>query len=390
MGVPYKLIGGTRFYERKEVKDVLAYLRLALNPADTVSLGRVLNVPARGIGDRTVSEIQRWASRHGWSIFDTLQEIAKSDGSEPGSAGSLLQARARNAVRGFVDLVHVLNRGAQELTPLELFDMLLERTGYAAFIRDGTDEGEERWSNITEVRTKAQAFGEIAPPLGLAALLEEVSLVQDVDTYDPDSDGVTLITLHAAKGLEFPYVMIVGMEEGLSPHSRSMDDPAQMEEERRLMYVGVTRAKKGLTLVHAHHRMLYGNSSVNQPSRFLSDIPLELTRPAFPGSVRARASQPAMTPSRGPGSFGRSNQRPQPAPPRTAPGPGPVAAASAPEKPVITEQQYQPGDRVFHPTFGAGIVVTSVLVRGDEEVTVAFEGKGVKKLSVAYAPLQRG
>ncbi len=382
MGVPYKLIGGTRFYERKEVKDVLAYLRLALNPADSVSLGRVLNVPARGIGERTVSEIQRWAGRHGWSIFETLEEIATDPGGDSNSAGSLLQPRARTAVRNFVDLVHILNRAAQEMTPLEVLDVLLERSGYASFVRDGTDEGEERWANITELRTKAQAFSDIGAPLALAALLEEVSLVQDVDAYDPESDGVTLITLHAAKGLEFPYVMILGMEEGLCPHSRSMDDPSQMEEERRLMYVGVTRAMKGLTLVHAHHRMLYGNSMVNQPSRFLSDIPAELTKSAFPGSA-PRIAAPVQA-----GRATSAFRRPFPAQQPAAVGVGPSKPA-AEGPPVILEQQYQPGDRVHHPTFGPGIVVTSVLARGDEEVTVAFEGKGVKKLSVAYAPLQR-
>jgi len=376
MGVPYKLIGGTRFYERKEVKDVLAYLRLALNPLDTVSLVRILNVPARGIGDRTANEIQRWAGRHGRSIFETLEEVATGDGSEPGSAGALLQTRARNAVRGFVDLIRLLGRAAQEMTPLDLLDLLLERSGYAASVRDGTDAGEERWANITELRTKAQAFAELAPPLGLAALLEEVSLVQDVDSYDPASDGVTLITLHAAKGLEFPYVIIVGMEEGLCPHSRSMDDPTQMEEERRLVYVGITRAMRGLCLVHAHHRTLYGNSMINQPSRFLGDIPLELTREAFP-SVRARGLVPN----------GRVAAGAQWRPVNGSTEPAAVASAGAPQPAV--EQQYQPGDRVYHPAFGSGIVVTSVLARGDEEITVAFEGKGVKKLSVAYAPLQR-
>src|SRR5207302_5382963 len=223
-GIPYRLVGGTRFYERKEVKDILAYLRLAENPADTVSLTRVLNVPPRGIGDKTVAEVQKWAGRRGLSLASGLQTIADESDED-----SVLQGRARNAVRGFVHLLRAFSRASQELTPIELLDMILDQSGYADYLQDGMEEGTERWSNVLELRTKAQAFGELAPPMGLAALLEEVALVQDVDSYDPQANGVTLITLHAAKGLEFPYVFIVGMTEGLCPHSRSMDDLAQME-----------------------------------------------------------------------------------------------------------------------------------------------------------------
>ncbi len=368
-GVPYRLVGGTRFYERKEVKDVLAYLRLAQNPSDAVSLNRVINVPPRGIGDKTITEVQRWAGRRGLSLAGGLQALADEEDEDVP-----LQGRARNAVRAFVHLVRAFTRAAQELTPIELLDMILEQSGYASYVQDGTEEGEERWANVKELRTKAEDFGEIAPPLGLAALLEEVALVQDVDSYDPLADGVTLITLHAAKGLEYPYVFIIGMEEGLCPHSRSMDDPAQMEEERRLVYVGITRAMRGLYLVYAYRRMLFGNPSENQPSRFLLNIPPELmTRPFGRTETRAGAVGMSARPS-GNGALAAVASRP-------------VAVASKPEP--RTEQQYQPGDRVFHPAFGTGVVVTSLLARGDEEVTVAFEGKGVKKLSAAYAPLQR-
>ena len=368
-GIPYRLVGGTRFYERKEVKDVLAYLRLAQNPSDTVSLNRVINVPPRGIGDKTIAEVQRWAGRRGMSLAAGLQAVADASDED-----SILQGRARNAVRSFVHLLGAFTRAAQELTPLELLDMVLEQSGYATYVQDGTEEGEERWANVKELRTKAEDFGEIAPPLGLAALLEEVSLVQDVDSYDPLADGVTLITLHAAKGLEFPYVFMVGMEEGLCPHSRSMDDPAQMEEERRLVYVGITRAMRGLYLVYAYRRMLFGNPSENQPSRFLLNIPPELTARPF-GRTESRAEAVGMA------------ARPQGNGALAAVAPRSSSSLSQPEP--RTEQQFQPGDRVFHPAFGTGVVVTSLLARGDEEVTVAFEGKGVKKLSAAYAPLQR-
>jgi DNA helicase II / ATP-dependent DNA helicase PcrA len=388
LGVPYRLVGGVRFYERKEVKDVLAYLRLALNANDSVSLQRVLNVPARGIGDRTVAEIDRWASRRGMTFLDGLEAVA--EGGERGAPA--LQPRAQNAVRRFIGLLRVLNRAANELPPLEVLDVLLEQSGYAHFVRDGTEEGEERWANITELRTKARDFGDFAPPNGLASMLEEVSLVQDVDTYDVEADGTTLITLHAAKGLEYPYVFIVGMEEGLCPHSRSMDDISQMEEERRLVYVGMTRAMRGLYLVYTTRRALYGNINWAEPSRFIRDIPPQLLQMPFTSNERITSAtrntagtrpnrSDRYAPVRRPGS---ASYEPDVHPDL----PTPAGDADFAE-PSPVDQQFFAGDRVFHPAFGTGIVVSSELVRGDEEVTVAFEGKGVKKLSVAYAPLQR-
>ena len=383
-GMPYRLVGGTRFYERKEVKDVLAYLRLAQNAADTVSLARVINVPARGIGERTISEVQRWSERSGLSFLEGLQALA--DGRDTATGQAILQARARNAVRVFVDLLAALGRGRTDLNTLDLLGFILEASGYARSIRDGSEEGEERWQNILELRTKAADFAEIAPPLGLAALLEEVALVQDVDSYDPEVEGVTLITLHAAKGLEFPYVFIIGLEEGLCPHSRSLDDPMQMEEERRLVYVGITRAMQGLYLIHAFRRTLYGISMNNEPSRFLADIPPQLRNGGRPAPAQSAGGARA---------YGRGFTSAQRAPvsgaarPITMPALEPVArpesSAPAPE----SDPQFFPGDRVFHPSFGSGVVVASLMNRGDEEVTIAFESKGVKKLSASFAPLQR-
>ncbi len=389
-GMPYRLVGGTRFYERKEVKDVLAYLRLAQNPSDTVSLARVINVPARGIGERTIEEVQRWGERAGLPFIEAIEAVA--DGRDEASGHPVLQARARNAIRNFADLVRSIGRGRTELNTLDLLDFTLEASGYARHLRDGTDEGEDRWQNIMELRTKADKFAELAPPLGLAALLEEVALVQDVDSFDAaNSDGVTLITLHAAKGLEFPFVFMVGLEEGLCPHSRSLDDPGQMEEERRLVYVGITRAMLGLYMVHAYRRTLYGMSMNNEPSRFLADIPAHLQE----GGRAARAKPLDRRPSVGqtpiPAVFLGKPMGNSPVPhiaagprPETIGGPPMPAPAS-----LVAEQQYTPGDRVFHPAFGTGVVVSSVINRGDEEVTIAFEGKGVKKLSASYAPLQR-
>jgi DNA helicase II / ATP-dependent DNA helicase PcrA len=409
-GMPYRLVGGTRFYERKEVKDVLAYLRLTQNPADSVSLARIINVPARGIGERTITEVQHWGERAGLTFIEAIDAVA--DGKDEAEGHSILQGRARNAIRSFADLIRALGRARTDLNTLDLLDFVLDASGYARHLRDGTDEGEERWQNIMELRTKAADFAELAPPLGLAALLEEVALVQDVDSFDPNSDGVTLITLHAAKGLEFPFVFLVGLEEGLCPHSRSLDDPLQMEEERRLVYVGITRAMRGLYMVHAYRRTLYGMSMNNEPSRFLADVPANLreggrSAPAHPvGSTgfaprdypaRASAAERTEIP---PVFFGKSmNGSSIPAAPipkfmvpHIAAGPRPETIGGppmpAPPQPG-SDQQYFPGDRVHHPAFGTGVVVSSVVNRGDEEVTIAFEGKGIKKLSASYAPLQR-
>jgi DNA helicase-2/ATP-dependent DNA helicase PcrA len=306
------------------------------------------------------------------------------------------------------------------MTTAELLDFMLESSGYANHVRDGSEEGEERWANIMELRTKANEFAELAPPLGLAAMLEEVALVQDVDGFNAESNGVTLITLHAAKGLEFPFVFMVGLEEGLCPHSRSLDDPAQMEEERRLVYVGITRAMQGLYLVHAAHRMLYGSVAQNAPSRFLIDIPLELMTGGRPAPHVMGNGRPAVAPAgwtttprierNGADSIRAFTPSisVSPLPLGHHPGrrlAGPRGSGGAPQlqrtgeganghtkgagEDSSGEQQYFPGDRVFHPSFGTGVVVSSLMHRGDEEVTIAFEGKGVKKLMAAYAPLQR-
>lgn len=384
-GIPYRLVGGTRFYERKEVKDVLAYLRLAQNPSDSISLARVINVPARGIGERTITEAQRWAERAGLSFLEGLQALA--DGRDEAAGHAVLQARARNAIRSFVDLIAALGRGRIDLNTLDLLDFTLEASGYARHTRDGSEDGEERWQNILELRTKATDFAELAPPLGLAALLEEVALVQDVDSYDFQVEGVTLITLHAAKGLEFPCVFIVGLEEGLCPHSRSLDDPMQMEEERRLVYVGITRAMQGLYLVHAYRRTLYGISMNNEPSRFLADIPSHLCSGGRKARPDTKPGSAAVSGGFGPATRGQV--------PRRTPLDVPTAALTAPARGLpaapaaALDQRFFPGDRVFHPSFGAGVVVSSLINRGDEEVTIAFEGKGVKKLAASYAPLQR-
>jgi DNA helicase-2/ATP-dependent DNA helicase PcrA len=417
-GIPYQLVGGVRFYERREVKDALAYLRLARNPADRVALGRIINVPARGIGAKTVEELNAWAESRDTSLWEAV--LASSDNPN-------LAPRSRAQLAVFAELMQGLMSMAAEEPPSALFDAAVERSGLQAALQDGTDEGEERWTNLLELRGHAAEFDEIAPPEGLARLLEEVALVSDQDELEDIPDRATLITLHAAKGLEFPVVFIVGMEEGLLPHRRALEDERELEEERRLTYVGMTRAMDRLYLVHAHHRSTYGVGAQSDPSRFLAELPEDLLaseRSAAPfrrGGERWAGTDDdsGWLPSgyRSPTTRRVSEPlRPINLPDHSAPvpvgreldaarervasatyegatvdlgsgtfsGPGSAGSDGAGDEPA-----WKAGDRVRHRRFGDGIVVSSRIVKGDEEVTVAFVGEGVKRLIAAYAGLDR-
>ncbi len=361
-GMPYKLVGATRFYARREIKDVLAYLRMVHNPNDGISLARVLNVPPRGIGAKTAASLARWADELGTSIYGALQVLNSE--SDPRTTIPFA-TRARRALRDFAALWDDLIAARNRLGVLELLDLTLERTGYARWIQDGTTEGEERWHNILELRTVAQEYGALPVQEGLTTFLEEVALVSDTDDLEEATDAPTLLTLHSAKGLEFPVVFIVGLEEGILPHSRSFDDPEEMEEERRLCYVGITRAKERLYLVHAFRRMLYGQSEMGIPSRFVRDIPHHL----LAGQEVVRARQTSL----GAGVPGRRAR----------------AVASALSVHHATKTEFRAGDKVCHPAFGEGTVIASQIHSGDEEVTVAFAGRGIKKLAVSMTELEK-
>jgi DNA helicase-2/ATP-dependent DNA helicase PcrA len=351
--IPHTVMG-LRFYERKEVKDLLAYLRLLHNPEDSLSLRRIINVPPRGIGDRTLGALDLWARQQRVSLWTALRRLR---GDEPAAASPPpIGARGLQCLLDFLALIEDLQTAARQTDLLTLMDLVLHRTGYADHIRDGTEEGEERWRNLKELATVALPYVDLPPPQGLVAFLEETALASEVDTLREDSDAVRLLTLHAAKGLEFPVVFIVGLEEGLCPHSRSLDDPVRLEEERRLFYVGMTRARERLYLVYALRRSLYGGVTESQPSRFLGDIP--------PHLVRTRARPSAR--------LGRSSE------------PAPVAVPAGPAQP-----RFRPGDRVRHATFGEGVVLQSTLSGGDEIVTVLFPRVGEKRLLAGYAPLER-
>jgi DNA helicase-2/ATP-dependent DNA helicase PcrA len=374
-GIPYQLIGATRFYERREVKDVLAYLRLAHNPFDLVSFLRVVNVPSRGIGARTIEQFEKWAARIGVPHYTALQVLARQEARDlTGDTATFerhpLAARQAGALVGFLELLDEIIEVATKNSVAVLIDGILERTQYGRYLRDAHDddpqEAEERWANVQELRNVASEFDGLAEESALQAFLENVALVSDQDELKDEADSggaVTLITLHSAKGLEFPVVFMIAMEEGVLPHVRSFDDPAQMEEERRLCYVGMTRAKERLYLLRAFKRFGGGSSGHNPPSRFLRDLPAELFIAKSPVSTIA-----AATPIR---------YR------------GPQRAAAAAED-VPQEAAFSGGERVRHPRFGEGIVVGCVVKGDDQELTVAFKGEtGIKKLMLSFAPLER-
>ena len=403
-GLPYRVVGATRFYGRREVKDVLAYLRLVYNPDDAASLERVLNVPARGIGPKTVAAVRDWASGEGLSWQGAMERLAQDDGAAP------IDGRSRRALLAFHGLMEGLRRTAAETDILTLFDETLTRSGYADYIHEHTEEGEERWRNVQELRAVASDYAGLLPGDALAAFLTNVALVADADTLRDEADAVTLLTLHAAKGLEFQTVFLVGLEEKLLPHSRSQDDRDQMEEERRLCYVGLTRARERLYLTYTFRRNVFGNQELSEPSRFLHDIPESLlccpggkeparlsrrserpTAPRLPAAPRPElrtytVARPAKTAPQ----HRRDERPPEVKPAKVLPEPSYAERPREGEDPAGPHaSQFAAGDRVRHPSFGPGTVVASLVKGGDEEVTVAFEGKGIKKLLASFAKMEK-
>jgi DNA helicase-2/ATP-dependent DNA helicase PcrA len=413
-GLRYQLIGGTRFYARREVKDALAYLRILRSDTDSVSFERIINVPARSIGDKTIEALRAAAAT---SDPQTGEPGTYWSAIEQGARGDLpvLATRTRGALAEFASLVRRLRSRVGVLPLPELLDEVLEASGYRAMLADGSEDGEDRWANLLELRAVTTRYDDLEPEDALDRLLEETALVADQDSYEGDADASTLITLHAAKGLEFPVVFIAGLEEGLFPHSRALDDERQLEEERRLAYVGITRAKRRLYLSHAWRRATWGMGQAAVPSRFLLEIPAELMIGPRLGGIDEperdldldlvfgqRRTTRFNTPTRGPGpAYKQGSGRPgapqdgetfrpsrdlaarreafEAGAPSGWVGAAPAGAANArPPRPVIPgERQFRDGDRVRHGRWGDGIVVTSKLTRSDEEITVAFKDPGV-------------
>ena len=340
-GIPYTIVGGLRFYERKEIKDVLAYLRLSLAPYDSVSLKRVVNVPRRGIGDVSLERLDAFAAARGLNLYEAM---ANPEGLEQ------LPRQAQRSAGEFVGLIERLRDRAGRVRAADLIEMAIAESGYQAMLdAEDTDDAYSRVENLRELVTVAQEFEQTTGEESLDAFLQHLALVTDLDTWSEEIDRVTLMTLHAAKGLEFPVVFLAGLEEGLFPHARSLDEEGGMEEERRLCYVGMTRAKVRLYLTYGRNRAIFGTTVPAVPSRFLDEVPAELI--AHP----------------------------------TVPAPPPVAWEEEPERdlPVLAI-----GDQVRHASFGEGRVLE---VEGEgvrTVVTVQFE-RGVKRLALNYAPLER-
>ncbi|MCX8125929.1 MAG: UvrD-helicase domain-containing protein [Dehalococcoidia bacterium] len=345
-GIPYRLIGGIRFYQRREIKDIIAYLRIIHNPNDDISLVRVINVPARGIGERTINDLSVLARDRNTSIFDILRRLTSGQFEGP------FRGRTLSVLTGFANFIDGLITASREMPIVELMDRVIKDTGYQEYLQSEED-AEERWENLMELRTAARDFNDLPPQEALNAFLERVALVSDTDELEFSADAVTLITLHQAKGLEFPVVFIVGLEEGLLPHRKAFDDPSQMEEERRLCYVGITRAQKRLYLVTAYRRALFGGSVSNPVSRFIEDIPPQLLAKRGELSEESELSTPPCQP-----------------------------------RPALV---LRPGDLVRHSFFGEGQVMVVNRTRGDTEVTVAFKDRryGVKKLLLSLAPMEK-
>jgi DNA helicase-2/ATP-dependent DNA helicase PcrA len=386
--IPYQIVGGIKFYDRKEIKDILAYLRLVSNPDDDISLLRIVNVPKRGIGDTTLDKIGAEAQRRGLSIFRLLSEsLDELD----------ITSRARSALHEFHELISNLNAMIEYLSVTELTEKMLEMTQYRLELqRENTLESQSRLENIDEFLSVTQEFENRSEDKSLVAFLTDLALISDIDTMNAGdeadaADAVVLMTLHSAKGLEFPIVFIAGMEEGVFPGSRALMDNEELEEERRLAYVGITRAEEKLYLTCARTRMLYGRTNSNPPSRFLEEIPDHLKeQPQGAGSRFGYGGGYAFRQAIG-GGFGA----------RPAPG-GRVSAAGAGQIPAAQQAQaaarpaaggalnVSAGDKVQHAKWGVGTVVAVKGTGNDMELQIAFPAPvGIKRLLAAFAPITK-
>jgi DNA helicase II / ATP-dependent DNA helicase PcrA len=352
--LPYRLVGAQRFYGRREVKDMIAYLRLVHNPADEISLDRVINLPPRGIGEKTVMALHTAGNAASTSPSTVLMDLARGDASPfwPQFSG-----RAALPLADFGAMLTNWRAEAARATITELFDRIATDIKYKEYIDDSTEEGAERWENVQELRRLTSEYENRT----LTDFLETVALISDQDTLSEGKNAPTLLTLHAAKGLEFGAVFIIGLDDGILPHSRSFDDPEAMEEERRLFYVGITRAEDRLYLLRALRRGGRGYSEETIPSRYLDDIPPDLLAGKSRGGDSFRAASRASTPAW-------------------------LRAERVPEA-IPTEAKYRAGMRVNHPSWGEGMVLNSRLQDNDETVDVVFESVGIKRLAASLANL---
>jgi len=360
-GIPYKIIGGIKFYDRKEIKDVVAYLKVLNNPHDTVSLLRIINTPSRKIGASSLNHVHNFASRCNVSLFSAMQRVDEI---------AELSVNKQNDFKKFVNLITSLRKTAGEVKASGLIKFVVEDSGYKKMLmEEGTSESESRIENIAELISVASKYDSLEPGVSTSVFLEEIALIADIDSMPDSHNSVILMTLHAAKGLEFPYVFMIGLEEGIFPHSRSLMDPEQLEEERRLMYVGITRAEKALFMSFARSRLFFGEVQANAPSQFINDIPKDI--------IQTNASFLKANPAVGARSHNRLRAD------QLANIKIPVEGNTA----TLSPEELKVGDKVTHPVFGKGAVIN--LVGG--VVTISFEDQkySTKKLALSVAPLEK-
>ncbi|MGI8984790.1 MAG: DNA helicase PcrA [Acidimicrobiales bacterium] len=371
--IPYRVVGGTRFYDRREVKDALAYLRAVVNPNDEVSVKRIINVPKRGVGDTSLARLDAWATSHGRPFVDALAKAEEAGVGGRALAGVTRLVALLDGLRASAAFGHAGRGGS----PAEMLEAVLDRTGYADELRaDGGVEATGRLENLAELVGVAREYEQVAVDeareASVAEFLETVSLVADADQIPDDSSSVVLMTLHTAKGLEFPAVFLIGLEDGVFPHLRSLGEPDELEEERRLCYVGITRARERLHLSHAWSRSLFGTTQYNPPSRFLKEIPEQLTELVEGSRQRGRSSS---------GSWGRDRIVENAA--RPAPATRPVRSTGAERLGIRV------GDDVVHGKFGEGVVLEMIGGGDAAEVIVRFPGVGEKRLLLAWSPIKK-
>lgn len=337
-GVAYQIIGGVKFYERKEIKDVIAYLRYIFQPNDEVSLRRIINLPPRGIGDKSLEQFFHYVAKYEMPLIDAMSQATVIDG---------LSNKAANSLMAFAQLIMGLQQQLESLVVSEFIELTLKRSTYLDYLDDGSLSAAERVENVRELLSVAKSYDNLT----LGEFLTEISLISDLDGMDDKSGAVTLMTLHSAKGLEFDTVFMAGLEEGIFPHSRTFFEPSELEEERRLCYVGMTRAKQKLYMIHASGRLLYGNTQHNVPSRFLSEIPSELIHQAAKRSHDVNTSHSSHEES----------------------------------EPFADIPRLNIGDKVIHASFGVGEVTST-----DElDATIKFDKAGTKTLNLNFANLRK-
>lgn len=387
-GIPYRMLGGLRFYDRLEIRDILAYLCIVNNPLDDIRLKRIINVPKRGIGDKSVAMAEAMAIASGSSLLSFLRNAQDYKAIPPAAAKSMTE---------LARLIDDLRAQSAEKSVSDMIRTIVDVTGYGKMLAAAGEEEADRIDNIGELISSAVQYEQSAETPTLSEFLEDVALVSDVDKYDEAADAVVLMTIHSAKGLEFPIVFLPGMEEGLFPGRQSIMNPDEIEEERRLAYVAITRAKEKLYITHTHDRMLNGSTQYNQLSRFVSEIPPELIEeaddygavPAAAGRIHFPSTASSAQNSFAKNSFAQTSGRyadggfGRRSAPKT-PASGKMPDARAP-KPV----PFHPGDRVRHPTFGAGQILSVKDMGGDVLYEIAFDSVGTKKLMATFARLKK-